>query len=331
MRKPATMLGVAAAGTLVAYGVYSYLKRRKQKQTDEIINDIMNDFKDANVFIKDPVGLRGKLKGLMEGGAEKMQCIADFDGTLTRGSYKGQPAQSSFAVVSRTALLPEDVERKEQELRAKYYPIERSSDKTLEEKCKAMEEWWAGIFRILEESSFTKQMIPDIVKGGTSVLREGCVYFLQRLNDEKIPLLVYSAGIGDIVEEVIQQQAADSTKNLDNITIISNYINWDSEGNMNGIKGHFLHSSNKGSFAESLDYKDTVKTRTNIILLGDNVGDSEMIKCAGNVEICLNIGFLNDNVNELRKDFEKLYDIVIADPESMMLVSVLLMKLLGRK
>ena len=33
----------------------------------------MNDFEDANVFIRDPVGLREKLKALMEGGAEKIQ------------------------------------------------------------------------------------------------------------------------------------------------------------------------------------------------------------------------------------------------------------------
>jgi hypothetical protein len=64
----------------------------------------------------------------------------------------------------------------------------------------------------------------------------------------------------DIVQEVFVQQAADSTsKLLDNITIISNYIKWDNEGNMEGIKGDILHSSNKGEFPAPLNYKDTVK------------------------------------------------------------------------
>ncbi|CAB4028553.1 cytosolic 5 -nucleotidase 3-like isoform X1, partial [Paramuricea clavata] len=260
-------------------------------------------------------------------------CIADFDGTLTRGSFKGEKAHSSFAVVARSALLPEDVEKKEKELRAKYYPIERSSDKTEEEKFKAMTEWWKGIFEILEEGGFQKQMIPEMVKNGTSVLREGGLYFLQRLDKEKIPLLVFSAGIGDIVQEVFVQQAADSTsKLLDNITIISNYIKWDNEGNMEGIKGDILHSSNKGEFPAPLNYKDTtVKGRNNILLLGDNFGDVEMLNCVENAETSLNIGFLNDNVNELRKNFEQLYDIVVVDPESMTLVSVLLMNLLDKK
>ena len=63
----------------------------------------------------------------------------------------------------------------------------------------------------------------------------------------------------DIVEEVLVQQAADSTNKLnDNITVVSNYIKWDDVGNMEGIKGDVLHSSNKGAFAASLDYKDSV-------------------------------------------------------------------------
>lgn len=64
----------------------------------------------------------------------------------------------------------------------------------------------------------------------------------------------------DIVQEVLQQQAGDSTnKILDHTTIVANYIKWDNEGNMEGIKGDILHSSNKGSFAACLHYKDTVK------------------------------------------------------------------------
>jgi hypothetical protein len=129
---------------------------------------------------------------------------------------------------------------------------------------------------------------------GEFVFREGGVYFLQRLRDEKIPLLVFSAGIGgevtmitiittnivtttittghqliflhmsilDIVQEVLVQQAADSTNKLDdNITIVSNYIKWDDEGNMEGIEADILHSSNKGAFAASLNYKDTVRVQ----------------------------------------------------------------------
>ena len=48
MRKTASMLGMAAAVTaVVGYGVYSYLKRRKQIQVDEIINDMVSQHSSA--------------------------------------------------------------------------------------------------------------------------------------------------------------------------------------------------------------------------------------------------------------------------------------------
>ena len=123
----------------------------------------MKEMEDSNVFIRDPVGLREKLKAFLKDGPTKtqvcftqkfarffttiavklilvayfvLQCIADFDGTLTRGSYKGEKAQSSFgndlcitifahteliivmialfytAVVARSSLMPEDVEKR---------------------------------------------------------------------------------------------------------------------------------------------------------------------------------------------------------------------------
>ena len=41
MRKPAMMLGMAAVGGVALYGLYSYLQRRKQKHTSDIIDDIV--------------------------------------------------------------------------------------------------------------------------------------------------------------------------------------------------------------------------------------------------------------------------------------------------
>lgn len=140
---------------------------------------------------------------------------------------------------------------------------------------------------------------------------------------------MFSAGVGDVVKEVIEQQAT----SYSNITYVSNFIDWDGQGNMDGVLGSdMLHSYNKGEFAASLNYGNTstVKDRGNVILLGDNEGDACVLKALENVKTCLKIGFLNENVNELRKTFEKVYDIVILDSESMALVGVLLMKLLDK-
>lgn len=55
--------------------------------------------------------------------------------------------------------------------------------------------------------------------------RDDCLWFFDELHQHRIPLLIFSAGIGDIIEEVITQQA----RMLDNMKIVSNFMDFDSE------------------------------------------------------------------------------------------------------
>lgn len=42
-----------------------------------------------------------------------------------------------------------------------------------------------------------------------------------------------------------------------------------------------------------------IQGRHNVLLMGDNVGDAEIIDSVDDVETCLKIGFLNDNVSNI--------------------------------
>ena len=48
---------------------------------------------------------------------------------------------------------------------------------------------------------------------------------LRELHDHKVPVLIFSAGIGDIIERVIIQQA----HMYSNIKIVSNYMDFNNE------------------------------------------------------------------------------------------------------
>ena len=52
--------------------------------------------------------------------------------------------------------------------------------------------------------------------------REGCQWFFQNINKHKVPLLIFSAGVGDVIEEVVRQQS----HMYDNLTIVSNYMDF---------------------------------------------------------------------------------------------------------
>ncbi|CAI9540805.1 unnamed protein product [Staurois parvus] len=57
--------------------------------------------------------------------------------------------------------------------------------------------------------------------------------------------------------------------------------------------------------------------RTNILLLGDTLGDLTMADGVTNLENILRIGYLNDKVEELMEQFLQSYDIVLVRDETL--------------
>ena len=58
-----------------------------------------------------------------------------------------------------------------------------------------------------------------------SAYRDGCDELLRELHDHKVPVLIFSAGIGDIIERVVKQQA----HMYSNIKIVSNYMDFNNQ------------------------------------------------------------------------------------------------------
>lgn len=69
------------------------------------------------------------------------------------------------------------------------------------------------------------------------------------------------------------------------------------QGIIKGFKGELIHVYNKHDGAlRNTDYFKQLKDNSNIILLGDSLGDLNMADGVPNVENLLKIGFLNDKV-----------------------------------
>jgi 5'-nucleotidase len=72
------------------------------------------------------------------------------------------------------------------------------------------------------------------------------------------------------------------------------------QGRMIGFKGEMIHVFNKNENAvHESDYFSNLSHCTNIILMGDSIGDLQMANGAENVEAKLTIGFLNTRVRIL--------------------------------
>ncbi|XP_020614946.1 cytosolic 5'-nucleotidase 3-like isoform X1 [Orbicella faveolata] len=324
-----TMFGVAAIGVsvVVGYGLYKYVQgRQKARKIKEAVDEMIKNIDKPNVYMRDSVHVREKLKVLYEGGSEKLQVISDFDKTLTKFNINGEKGCTVYGVIESCKLFPESYREKAKELKEKYMPIEFSGDISSDEKLPHMIEWWTKGNELITELKLQQTQIPDIVKDAHIALRDGVEWFFVKLHEKKVPVLIISGGLGDIIKEVIDQQST----LYDNVNIVANFFKYE-QGVMVGFKDKLLFSHNKKELTKDLPYFDKVKDRTGVIVMGDLPEDAHVSASPKNSEVTLTVGFLNDKVDERVHDYMDAFDIVIVDDHSIELVDLLLMTIIRAK
>ncbi|KAJ1135839.1 hypothetical protein NDU88_002269 [Pleurodeles waltl] len=273
------------------------------------------------VVMKDAERVKEKIMSLRKGGEQTLQVISDFDMTLTRFAYNGKRCPTCHNIVDNSQLVSADCKKKLKDLCNFYYPLEIDHNRSVEEKFPLMIEWWTKAHDILVKQKIRKDMLTPVVKESDAMLREGYDLFFNGLYHSNIPLFIFSAGIGDILEEIIRQAGVFH----DNVKVISNYMDFNENGVLIGFKGELIHTFNKdNSVLKDTEHFNQLTNRTNIILLGDTMGDLTMADGVTNAEIILKIGYLNDKVEEQRQMFLDAYDIVLEKDETLDVVNGIL-------
>ncbi|XP_006832207.1 PREDICTED: cytosolic 5'-nucleotidase 3A [Chrysochloris asiatica] len=310
------------AGVVLAQYIFT-LKRKTGRKTKII--EMMPEFQKSSVRIKNPTRVEEIICGLIKGGAAKLQIITDFDMTLSRFSYQEKRCPTCHNVIENSKLVTDEYRKKFLQLKEKYYAIEIDPVLTMDEKYPYMVEWYTKSHGLLIEQALPKNKIKEIVEESDIMLKEGYENFFDKLKQHSIPVFIFSAGIGDIVVEVIRQ--ADVCH--PNIKVVSNFMDFDENGILKGFKGELIHVFNKHDGAlRNTDYFNQLKDNCNIILLGDSQGDLRMADGVTSVENILKIGYLNDKVDELLEKYMDSYDIVLVKDESLELANAILQKIL---
>ncbi|NQU98035.1 hypothetical protein HQ533_01080, partial [Candidatus Woesearchaeota archaeon] len=188
-----------------------------------------------------------------------------------------------------------------------YHPFEINHKLSDKEKDKKMMEWWSMHIQLLTEQGMNQKVVEDIIKKKRILLRKCAEDFFKELYKKNIPLLIFSAGIGDIIKGHLESEGL----LYNNMHIISNFFNYDKKGNVRGYKSKIIHSFNKDEFAiKETKYFGMIKERKNVILIGDSLGDTDMAKGLEH-ETILKIGFLNKNIEKNKNIYEKNFDAVI--------------------
>ena len=260
-----------------------------------------------NVLIKDKKAFEQKLNKIKSDGKDSLHVISDFDKTLTKALVKGQKTHTSIAQIREGGYLSEDYVKKSYTLYDKYRPFETNHKISDEERDKKMMEWWSRHIQLLVEQGMNKKVVEDIIKKKRILLRKGAEDFFKKLYEKNIPLLIFSAGIGDIIKGHLESKGL----LYNNIHIISNFFDYNKKGKVRSYKSKIIHAFNKDEFAiRETKYFGMIKERKNVILIGDSLGDVDMAKGIEH-EVILKIGFLNKDIEENRDVYERNYDALI--------------------
>ncbi|KAM4622536.1 7-methylguanosine phosphate-specific 5'-nucleotidase [Discoglossus pictus] len=273
------------------------------------------------VRMKDPERVKELIMALQRGGQKKLQVISDFDMTLSRFQHNGERCPTCYNIIDNSKIISEDCRKKLKELFNIYYPLEIDSNLTIQEKFPLMVEWWSKAHTLLCEQKIQKQKLSQVVKESQAMLREGFEVFFDSLHRSEIPLFIFSAGIGDVLEEIIRQAGVFHS----NIKVVSNYMEFDENGILTGFKGDLIHTYNKNnSVLQDTEYFQQIGHRSHILLLGDTLGDLTMADGVTNVDNILRVGFLNDKIQEQADVFLQSYDIVLVGDETLDVVNGIL-------
>lgn len=246
-----------------------------------------------------------KIKELKEKINKDNICVfMDYDKTITSSD-----SEDSWATSANKKAMGQEIANDLNKLYEKYGPIELDYTIEMKEKEKYMLEWYTKSMDLYYTYHLTKEKLENCVHNSYLKLRKGAKEFLSELYKNNIPLIILSAGIGNVIEQFLKEEKC----YYDNITIISNFIKFDENGNMMRFSDNMIHSLNKNiDKLSDNQVKEKIETKEYRIVIGDLVEDINMMgEYPENKS--LKIGFLNKNVVENLEVYKKNFDIVLTE------------------
>lgn len=231
--------------------------------------------------------------------------VIDFDKTLT-----SDESVTSWGLTAKSNGIGKDYAEKRVKLFEKYRPIELDVNIADDLKSKYMQEWITNHINLFFEYHLKESALQDAVKKDYLKFRDGAKEFLYEMNKRNVPVIIISAGVGNVIYEFLKYQDC----LYDNVHIISNFIEFEND-EIKSIKGEVIHSMNKNIASISNNVKEEISTKGYVLLYGDFIGDKKMIG-KDDFSNVITVGFLDVKVDENLEAYNKEFDLVCTDTSS---------------
>ena len=308
------------SNTIVGFERFGIVSRCDEESAPKMSAAVYTS-KNSLYMCKNPDEFARKLAKMQQGGSKNLQIVTDFDFTLTKFHMEnGTRAFSCHKCLEEAeGVLNEDYVVRARELAAKYYPLEIQPGLEKKLRIQYMEEWVEKAHDALVSSGLTerdfKKAVQNAITTKNILLRSRCQELFKVAEDRKIPVLVFSAGIANVLEEVLSVGVYNGGVVSPNVRVASNKMRF-RDGILDGFEGNVFHVFNKSATSLPLhtpDYKDVVNRR-NVLLLGDSLGDLIMSDGLAADEV-LRIGFLSDRVERLPTYLNEFDLVILGDPD----------------
>lgn len=231
--------------------------------------------------------------------------IMDFDKTMTT-----MDSDDSWTVIQNPNILNPNLSIDSMKLAKKYCPLEMDYTLSFEVKSSYMLDWYTKVIGLYYKYGLTYDKLVACVKCGNIKLRDGLTELLSYFHTNKIPVIIVSAGIGNVITQVLEQHHC----LYDNIHIISNFFPFE-HNRLLPFHNPIIHTCNKKITTLPDTFQKQISDREFILLFGDFIEDIHMVP-KESLNQTISFGFLEKNVEENLKFYQNAFDVVLTDHSS---------------
>ena len=231
--------------------------------------------------------------------------VMDFDKTITTSN-----STDSWTILQNPTIMNPQFEKDSLLLYEKYGPLELDYSLDGVSKSNYMKEWYFSVMDLTYFYGLTYDKLLACAKSGNIPFRNGFKRFLSNLHKYNIPVIILSAGIGNVIDQVLKLNNCF----YDNVHIISNFIKFENN-KMLPFNDDIIHTCNK-SIDRLPDYiYKEIKSKDYILLFGDLIEDLNMIH-KEDLDKTISFGFLEKNIDTNFNFYKQYFDVVLTNNAS---------------
>lgn len=232
--------------------------------------------------------------------------IIDFDRTITS-------KESADSWDASGHLLGDEFQNELEKLYKFYAPIETNYSISIDRRLKYMENWYSKCMDLYCQYGLTKEKLTQSIKSSKIIFRTGAKEFLNKMKANNIPVIILSAGIGNVIEQFL----LDNNCLYDNTYIISNFIEFNQDATMKKFDNtKMIHTLNKTMIGHLPEiWQQKLENKKYRLLLGDLIDDTNMVE-KQDWNKTIKVGFLNKRIDENLHIYNNTFDLVFTNEDA---------------